>query len=87
MRLLLRTTLHRDRKQDDSRDDQAEGGWSGRAKLSGGQESQTKGQGTVRLLLKRAAAEAARRGANGPNKGLLMTCLLKKRRAEKQLFA
>jgi hypothetical protein len=32
-------------------------------------------------------AEAARRGASGPNKrAILKTCLLKKMRAEKQLF-
>ncbi len=55
------------------------GGWSHRAKLSGGQGSQTKGQGTVRLPLKWATAEAARQRARGPNKrATLMTPLLKK---------
>jgi hypothetical protein len=39
--------------------------------LSGGQESQTKGQGTVRLPPQWATTEAARRGANGLNKGPL----------------
>ncbi len=40
----------------------------------------TKGQGTVRLPLKWATAEAARRGARGPNKRTtLMTYYLKKR--------
>jgi hypothetical protein len=47
------------------------GGWSGRALLSGGQESQTKGQGTVRLPPQWATTEAARRGAKGLNKGPL----------------
>jgi hypothetical protein len=42
------------------------GGWSGRAKLSGGQESQTKGQGTVRLPPQWATTKAARQGARGP---------------------
>ncbi len=41
------------------------GGWSGRAVLSGGQESQTKGQGTVRLPPQWATTEAARRGPEG----------------------
>jgi hypothetical protein len=39
-----------------------EAGWSGRAVLSGGQESQTKGQWTVRLPPQWATTEAARRG-------------------------
>jgi hypothetical protein len=47
------------------------GGWSGRASLSGGQESQTKGQGTVRLPPQWATTEAARWGAKGLNKGPL----------------
>ncbi len=42
------------------------GGWSSRAKLSGGQESQTKGQGIVQLPPQWATTEAARRGARGP---------------------
>jgi hypothetical protein len=59
------------------------GGWSGRTKLSGGQESQTKGQGTVRLPLKWATAEAARQGASGPNKrATLTTYLLKEKEAK-----
>ncbi len=47
------------------------GGWSGRAVLSGGQESQTNGQGTVQLPPQWATTEAAKRGARGPNKELL----------------
>ncbi len=58
-------------RSDGSRNGQAGEGWSGRAVLSGGQESQTKGQGTVRLPPQWVTTEAARRGARGPNKGLL----------------
>ncbi len=48
----------------------------------------TKRKGTVRLLFKQAAAEAARRRASGPDKrATLVTYLLKKGRIEKQLFA
>ncbi len=54
-------------RSDGSRNGQA-GGWSGRALLSGGQESQTKGQGTVRLPPQWATIEAARQGAKGLNK-------------------
>ncbi len=54
-------------------------GWSGRAKLREGQESQTKGQETIWLPPKWATAEAARQGARGPNKrATLTTCYLKK---------
>ncbi len=49
------------------------GGWSSRAKLRGGQESQTKGQGTVQLPPQWATAEAARRGARRPNKRTTLT--------------
>jgi hypothetical protein len=54
------------------------GGWSGRAKLSGGQESQTKHQGTVRLPPQRATTKAARWEATGPNKELLSQQFSKK---------
>ncbi len=47
------------------------GGWSGREKLSRGQEPQTKGQGTIRLPPQWATTKAARRGARGQNKELL----------------
>ncbi len=43
----------------------------------------TKGQGTVWLPLELATAEAARRGARGPNKrATLTTYLLKEKRAK-----
>jgi hypothetical protein len=54
-------------------------GWSSRAKLSGGQESQIKGQGTVRLPTQGATTEAARQGARGQNKELLSWYLVKKK--------
>ncbi len=55
------------------------GGWSGRAKLSGGQESQTKGQGTGQLPPQWAIAKAARRGARGPNKRTTLRTIHKKK--------
>ncbi len=60
------------------------GGWSGRAQLSGGQESQTKGQGAVRLPPQWATTEAARRGARGPNKELLSRQFTKRNQSLKQ---
>ncbi len=56
-------------RSDGSRNGQA--GEAGPVLLSGGQESQTKGQGTVRLPPQWATTEAARRGAKGLNKGPL----------------
>ncbi len=56
------------------------GGWPSRAKLSGGQESQTKGQGTVWLPLKWAIAEAARQGPEGQIKDYSYDILLTEKR-------
>jgi hypothetical protein len=75
-------------RSDGSRDDQA--GEAGPVEQSSAEAKslKTKGQGTVRLLLKRARAEAARRGSSGPNKrATLTTYLQKEQRTEKQLFA
>jgi hypothetical protein len=57
------------------------GGWSSRAKLSGGQESQTKGQGTVWLPPQWATTEAAIQGARGPNKEVLSRQFTKRNRS------
>ncbi len=57
------------------------GGWSGRAYLSGGQESQTRGQGTVQLPPQWAPTEAARLEGQRPNKGLLSQQFTKEHRA------
>jgi hypothetical protein len=58
-------------RSDGSRDDQV--GEASRVEQSSveAKSLKTKGQGTVWLLLKWAAVEAARRGASGPNNGLL----------------
>ncbi len=53
------------------------GGWSGSAELSGGRETQTKGQGTVRW----ATTEAARRGGQRANKELLSRQFTRRNRA------
>ncbi len=61
------------------------GGWPGRAKLSGGQESQTKGQGTVWLPPQWVTAEAARRGPEGQIKELLSRQFTERKQRLKQL--
>ncbi len=58
-------------RSDGSRDDQAGEAGPVEQKLSRGPESQTKGQGTVRLLPQWATTEAARWEAREPNKELL----------------
>jgi hypothetical protein len=62
------------------------GSWSGRAQLSGGQESQTKGQGAVRLPPQWATTEATRWGARRPNKELLSWQPTKRKQSLKQLW-
>jgi hypothetical protein len=57
------------------------GGWSSRAKLRVSQESQTKGQGTVRLP-PQWATKAASRGAKRPNKEFLSHQFTERNRAQ-----
>ncbi len=59
------------------------GGWSSRALLSGGQESQVKGQEDVRLPHQWATTEATRRGARRPNKELLSWQLTQRKQSLK----